>query len=106
MANKVFWQNICRLRGKRSQAAFFQWCHSERSRCYFESVKKILSDLSNPVDTTPIHIHEEQIREDVQITEADVNIVIKSLKIGKAPGEDDIRPEMLKAMNSCLSGSM
>ena len=31
--------------------------------------------------------------------EADVNAVIKSLKTGKAPGEDDIRPEMLKAMN-------
>ena len=38
-------------------------------------------------------------REDIQITEADVNADIKSLKIGKTPGEDDIRPDMLKAMN-------
>ena len=37
--------------------------------------------------------------EDIQITEADVNAVIKLLKTVKAPGEDDIRPEMLKAVN-------
>ena len=57
------------------------------------------SDLLNPVDATPTQIHAEQIGEDIQITEADVNAVIKSLKTGKAPGEDDIRLEMLKAMN-------
>ena len=57
------------------------------------------SDLLNPVDATPTQIHEDQIGEDIQIIEADVNAVIKSLKTGKAPGEDDIRPEMLKAIN-------
>ena len=44
-ANKVFWQTIRRLRGKRSRAALyrrFKWCDSERSRCYFESVKRLL----------------------------------------------------------------
>ena len=102
-ANKVFWQTIRRLRGKRSRAALFiedsngvtlrdQDAILNRWREYF-------SDLLNPVDATPIQIHEEQVGEDIQITEADVNAVIKSLKTGKAPGEDDIRPEMLKAMN-------
>ena len=57
------------------------------------------SDLLNPVDATPIQIHEEQVGEDIQIIEADVNAVIKSLKTEKAPGKDDIRLEMLKAMN-------
>ena len=51
------------------------------------------------MDATSTQIHEEQVGEDIQITKADVNAVIKSLKTGKAPGEDDIRPEMLKAMN-------
>ena len=102
-ANKVFWQTIRRLLGKRSRAALFiedsngvtlkdQDTILNRWRDYF-------SDLLNPVDATPIQIHEEQVGEDIQITEADVNAVIKSLKTGKAPGEDDIRPEMLKAMN-------
>ena len=33
-----------------------------------------------------------------------MNAVIKSLKTGKAAGEDDIRPEMLKAMNMLYGG--
>ena len=103
MANKVFWQTIRRLRGKRSQAAFFiegsngvtlkvQGAILNRWREYF-------SDLVNPVNATSTQIFEEQVKKDIQITEADVNAVIKSFKTGKAPGEDDIRPEMLKAMN-------
>ena len=102
-ANKVFWQSIRRLRGKRSRAAFFiedsdgvilkdQDVILNRRRDYF-------SDLLNPVDATSTQIHEEQVVEDIQINEVDVNAVIKSLKTGKAPGEDDIRPEMLEAMN-------
>ena len=63
--------------------------------------KDYLSDLLNPVDATSTQIHEEQVGEDIQITEADVNAVIKPLKTGKAPGEDDISREMLKAMNMC-----
>ena len=61
--------------------------------------REYFSDLLNPVDAPPTQIHEEQVGEDIQITKADVNAVIKSLKTGKAPGEDDVRPEMLNAMN-------
>ena len=103
MANKVFWQTTRRLRGKKSQAGFFikgsnsvtlkdQDAILNRWREYF-------SDLLNPVDTTSTQIHKESAGEDIQIIEVDVNAVIKLLKTGKAPGEDDIRPEMLKAMN-------
>ena len=61
--------------------------------------REYCSDLLNPVGATLTQIHEEQVGKDIQITEADVNAVIKSLKTSKTPGEDDIRPDMLKAMN-------
>ena len=60
--------------------------------------REYFNGFLNPVDATPTQLHEVQVGEDIQITEADVNAVIESLKTGKAPGEDDIRPEMLKAM--------
>ena len=44
-------------------------------------------------------MHKELVGKDVQITEADVNAVNKSLKTRKSPGKDDIRPIMLKARN-------
>ena len=53
------------------------------------------SDLLNPVDTTSTQIREEQVGEDIQITEANVNAVIKTVKTGKAPGENDITPGVL-----------
>ena len=61
--------------------------------------REYFSDLLNPVDITPTQIHKEQVGEYIQITEANVNAVIKSFRTRKAPCEDDIRPEMLKAMN-------
>ena len=100
--NKVFWQTVRRLRGRRYQAVLFiegsngvtlkdQDAILNRWREYF-------SALSNPVDATSTQIHEEQVGEDIQITEADVNAVIILLKTGKTPSENDIRPEMFKAI--------
>ena len=102
MANKAVWQTIRRWREKRSQAAFFieglngvalkdQDVILSRWREYF-------SDFLNPFDTASTQIYKEQIVEDSQITEADVNAVIKSLKTGKVPGENDIKHEMLQGM--------
>ena len=81
MANKVFWQTVRRLRGKRSCAAPFikdsngvilkdQDAILSRWRDYF-------NDLLNPVDAASSEIHKEQIGKDIQITEAGVNAVIK-----------------------------
>ena len=117
-ANKVFWQTIRRLRGGRSQATFFiegsNGVTLKEEDAILNRWREYFNDLLNPDNTTSTQIHEEQIGEDIQITAADVNAVIKSLKTGKARGEDDIRLEMLQAMNtygcslvdSCLSGGM
>ena len=97
MANKVFRQTVRRLRGKRSQAAFFiedsNGVTLKDQDVILNRWKECFSDLLNPVDTTPTSIHEEQVGKDIQITEADVHAVIK------APAEDNIRFEMSKAKN-------
>ena len=99
IANKVFRQTIRRLREERSQfsrlnGGFF--LHRRLNGVTLKDPDAVLnrwrdyfSDFLNPVDATSTHIHKEEVGEDIQITEADVNAVIKSLKTGKAPGEDD-----------------
>ena len=103
MANKVSWQTVSRLHGKRSPTAFFikdsNGVFLKDQDAILNKLREYFSDLLNQVDATPTQIYEEHIEEDIQITETDVHAVIKSLKTGKTPGEDDIRPEMLKAMN-------
>ena len=102
-ANEVFWQIIRRLRGKRSLAAFFiedsNGATLKDQEAILSRWRECFSDLLNPLDATSTQINEEQVGEDIQITETDVNAVIKSLKTEKAPGEDNIISEMLKAMN-------
>ena len=103
MANKVFWQTIRHLRRKRSRAAFLiegsNGVTLKDQGAILNRWRKYFSDLLNPLVAASTQNHEEQVGKDIQITEAVVNALIKSLKTGKAPGEDDIRPEMLKAMN-------
>ena len=45
-------------------------------------------------DAQEIHFGEEAV-----LTGSEVSTAIKALKSGKAAGEDEIRPEMLKALN-------
>ena len=84
------------MRGKSSPAAFFieglNAVTLKNDDAVLNWWKEYFSDLLYPVDATSTQIHEEQVGEDIQITEADVNAVIKSLKIEKGPGENDIKP--------------
>ena len=102
-ANKVFWQTIRRLRGKRSSITYsikdsdgnILTDENEillRWREYFE-------DLLNPVKASTRDTHEvTHLGEDEVFTAAEVATAIKEIKSGKAAGEDEIRPEMLKAL--------
>ena len=103
-ANKVFWQTIRRLRGKRSNATA---SIKDSAGSILKDENEILSrwreyfeDLLNPVKATTndtqvmIHLGEEEV-----FTAAEVATAIKRLKSGKAAGEDEIRPEMLKALD-------
>jgi len=104
-ANKVFWQTIRRLRGKRSNSSSSIKDLSgnilsdengilSRWREYFE-------DLLNPAEATNDDTHEPICfgKEEV-FTAREVTTAICRLKSGKAAGEYEIRPDMLKAFNS------
>ena len=102
-ANKVFWQTIRRLRGKRSSITYsikdsdgsIPTDENEilsRWREYFE-------DLLNPAKVSTRDTHEvTHLVEDEVFAAAEVATAFKGIKSGKAAGEDEIRPEMLNAL--------
>ena len=102
-ANKAFWQTIRHLRGKRSSVTYSTKDSDgnilmdeneilSQSREYFE-------DLLNPVKASTRDTHKvTHLGEDKVFTAAEVATAIKWIKSGKAAGEDEIRPEMLKAL--------
>ena len=104
LVNKVFWQTIRRLRGKRTPTATFigntNGVLLKHQKGILNRWREYFCQLLNPVTVQHLETSEEQFGGEIYLTEAEVNTAIKSLKAGKIPGEDDIRPEMLKAMNN------
>ena len=102
-ANKVFWQTIRRLRGKRSSVTYSIKDSAgniltdeneilSRWREYFEG-------LLNPIKASTRDTHKvTHLGKEEVFTVAEVTTTIKGIKSGKAAGEDEIRPEMLKAL--------
>ena len=102
-ANKVFWQTIRRLRGKKSNTTA-SIKDSEGNILSNENDilarwREYFKDLLNPVEATSNDTQEVMHSEEVVFTAAEVASAVRRLKSGKAAGEDEIRPEMLKAMN-------
>ena len=102
-ANKVFWQIIRRLRGKRSSVTYsikdFAGNIITDENEILSRWKEYFEDLLNSVKASTrdthevIHLGEEQV-----FTTAEVATAIKGIKSGKAVREDEIRPEMLNVL--------
>ena len=102
-ANKVLWQTIRHLRGKRSSVTY---SIKDSAGNILTDENKVLSrwreyfeDPLNPARALTRNIHEvEHLREEKVFTAAEVATAIKEIKSAKDAGEDEIRPEMLKAL--------
>ena len=102
-ANKVFWQTICRLRGKRSSITY---SIKDSNGNILTDENEILSqwreyleDLLNHVKASIRDTHEvTHLAEEEVFTAAEMATAIKGIKFKRASGEDEIRPEMLKVL--------
>jgi len=104
--NKAYWQISCRLHNKRSNSSFSikdpsgETFSVVRMKSY-QDKREYFEGLSNPVKATNDDTHELICFEEEKVfTAREVTVAIGWLKSGKAAGEYEIRPEMLKALNS------
>ena len=104
MASRRFWQTVRRLR--KGRQGFSQAVYSRggelltRTGDIVGRWKEHFEELLNPANTSSV---EEAGLEDSGVSSfisvAEVAEVVKKLLGGKAPGVDEIRPEMLKALD-------
>lgn len=104
LASRKFWQTIRRLRkGKQglSQAVFSRGGELlTRTGDIVGRWKEHFEELLNPNNTSSVEEAEpEDSGESAPISLAEVAEVVKKLLSGKSPGVDEIRPEMLKALD-------
>ena len=76
-ANKIFWQTIRRLRGKQTPVATFiedtNGVFLKHQKGILNRWREYLCDLLNPVTVQHLETSEEQIDEEIHLTEAEVS---------------------------------
>ena len=103
-ANKVFWQTIRSICGKRSSVTYSIKDSSSNilptdENEIFSRWREYFEDLLNPVKASTRDTHKvTHLGEGEVFTAAEVATAIKGIKSGKAAGQDEIRPEMLEAL--------
>ena len=101
-ANKVFWQTLRRLRDQRDDS--MQILRDKHGNILNEDQailarwKEHFEELLNPSSASP-PIPELQIRAMTSLDRDEIWRLVKRLKSGKAAGIDEIRPELLKALD-------
>ena len=102
-ACKVLWQTIRRLRGKRCRVTYSIKDSAGNILADENEIlprwREYFKDLLIPIKPSTRDTHEvTHLREDEVFSAAEVATAIKRIKSEKAAGEDEIRPEMLKAL--------
>ena len=106
-AKKGLWQTISCLHGKQTPvAALIKDANDvllKHQKGIINHWREYFCELLNLVTVQHSETSKKQIGKEIHLTKAKVNTGIKSLKPGKAPGKDNIRPKILKAMNNLSS---
>ena len=94
LANKLFSQTIRHLRGKQTPVATFIGdtigVLLKHQKVILNCWREYCCELLNTVTVQHLEISQEQIGKEIYLTEVEMRKTIKSLKAGKAPGENNI----------------